>query len=76
MSTRPGRQVRATFVNCLRLTHGHFGLERLLVQRLDMHLKQDEHFQIDQGVLSVLIDGQEKVIGKDDGVLTICACSR
>ncbi|ORY71070.1 uncharacterized protein BCR38DRAFT_415851 [Pseudomassariella vexata] len=43
---------------------------------LHLHLLQDEYFQVEQGVLGVILDGKEHVITKDDGILCVGIGSR
>jgi mannose-6-phosphate isomerase-like protein (cupin superfamily) len=40
------------------------------------HRKQDEYFKVEQGVLGVIVDGQEMALTEDDDVLIIRANSR
>jgi uncharacterized cupin superfamily protein len=41
-----------------------------------IHLKQDEFFVVDQGILAAEIDGKEYLLTKNDGVLPIYRNSR
>ncbi|KAK6210533.1 hypothetical protein LQW54_006141 [Pestalotiopsis sp. IQ-011] len=43
---------------------------------LHVHFRQDEHFQVEQGVLAAIVDGKEFALTKHDGVLSIRAGSR
>ncbi|GAP88224.1 hypothetical protein SAMD00023353_3000140 [Rosellinia necatrix] len=38
---------------------------------LHLHLLQDEYFQVEQGILGVILDGKQRVVTKDDGILKI-----
>ncbi|KAI3327607.1 hypothetical protein HD806DRAFT_483354 [Xylariaceae sp. AK1471] len=43
---------------------------------LHIHLKQDEFFKVEQGILAVSLDGVKHILTKDDGVLRINSKTR
>lgn len=43
---------------------------------LHIHLRQDEHFEVQQGVLGVVVNGREHAVSKGDGRISVPSGAR
>lgn len=43
---------------------------------LHIHLRQDEHFEVNQGVLGVVVNGKEHAVSKGDGRISVPSGAR
>lgn len=43
---------------------------------LHIHLRQDEHFEVQQGVLGVVVNGKKHAVTKDDGRISVPSGAR